>query len=64
MVKEGDVITYELPRKKRSWSTRLRIFLWILSTKMLDVAVVNKPQRYGGPHPSAGHTSGTFWSMP
>ena len=46
-------------QKKRSWSTRPRIFLWILSTKMrmwqwstnLKGMVV---------HPSAGHTSGTL----
>jgi len=30
-VKEGDVITYELPEEE---DTRLKIFLWILSTKM------------------------------
>ena len=58
MVKEGDVITYELPEEEVLEYKAEDIPLDIIYEDA-DVAVVNKPQGMVV-HPSAGHTSGTL----
>ena len=57
-VKEGDVITYELPEEEVLEYKAEDILLDIIYEDS-DVAVVNKPQGMVV-HPSAGHTSGTL----
>ena len=57
-VKEGDVITYELPEEEVLEYKAEDIPLDIIYEDA-DVAVVNKPQGMVV-HPSAGHTSGTL----
>ena len=57
-VKEGDVITYELPEPEVVEYVPENIPLEIVYQDE-DVAVVNKPQGMVV-HPSAGHTSGTL----
>ena len=57
-VKEGDVITYELPEAEVLEYKAEDIPLDIIYEDA-DVAVVNKPQGMVV-HPSAGHTSGTL----
>ena len=57
-VKEGDVITYELPEPEVVEYVPEDILLEIVYQDE-DVAVVNKPQGMVV-HPSAGHTSGTL----
>ena len=57
-VKEGDVITYELPEVEEVEYVAEDIPLEIVYQDE-DVAVVNKPQGMVV-HPSAGHTSGTL----
>ncbi len=57
-VKEGDVITYELPEEEVLEYKAEDIPLDIIYEDS-DVAVVNKPQGMVV-HPSAGHTSGTL----
>ncbi|QLB52346.1 RluA family pseudouridine synthase [Streptococcus sanguinis] len=57
-VKEGDVITYELPEPEVVEYVAEDIPLEIIYQDE-DVAVVNKPQGMVV-HPSAGHTSGTL----
>ena len=58
VVKEGDVITYELPEEEVLEYKAEDIPLDIIYEDA-DVAVVNKPQGMVV-HPSAGHTSGTL----
>ena len=57
-VKEGDVISYELPEVEEVEYAAEDIPLEIVYQDE-DVAVVNKPQGMVV-HPSAGHTSGTL----
>ena len=57
-VKEGDVITYEVPQVEEVTYEAEDIPLEIVYQDA-DVAVVNKPQGMVV-HPSAGHTSGTL----
>lgn len=58
IVKEGDVISYELPEVEEVEYVAEDIPLEIVYQDE-DVAVVNKPQGIVV-HPSAGHTSGTL----
>ena len=57
-VKEGDVISYEVPQVEEVTYEAEDIPLEIVYQDA-DVAVVNKPQGMVV-HPSAGHTSGTL----